>query len=96
MYYKRTTEWQKSGTLYYKRTSEWQKSGTLYCKSSEALIANLVFGNNICSLTRYAVELPSKLVLVGGGKKLEKTNSCMGFFATQRGWLHTLVTNEVI
>ena len=27
------------------------------------------------------LELPSKLVLVGGGKKIEKTNSCMGFFA---------------
>ena len=37
------------------RRTEWQKSSTLYYKSSEVLIASLVFGNNICSLTRYAV-----------------------------------------
>ena len=75
-------------------------SGTLYYKSSEALIASLVFENNICSLTRYAVHdtLPSKLVLVGGKKAREnKQLYCLlWFFCHSAGWLHTLVTNEVI
>ena len=56
------------------------------CITKAVKCSSLVFGNNICSPTRYAVH--------DTGASIANT-ACYGFFTTQRGWLHTVVTKTM-